>query len=148
MISSQLPRTIPDLYVQLLRCEIMAKSKVHPRKATARLIFSRTMALKRSAKTRCLLGVFRTVSSVPSALTTPRRLKSRLRVLQCNHCRHQMSLTEPKRFCVNTKTPLTRSLMMQLLSQTKTGFVSDGAKVPVDVNMTPPGCSSTSCCKP
>ena len=63
----------------------MAKSKVNSRKATACLIFfSRTMALKRSAKTRCSLGVFRTVSSVlRCANKTCCRLKSRPRVLQC-----------------------------------------------------------------
>ena len=49
----------------------MAKSKVQFQKGYSLFDFSRTMALKRSAKTRCSLGVFRTVSSVLSAPTRP-----------------------------------------------------------------------------
>ena len=41
---------------------------------------------------------------------------------QCNHCRHQMSLTGNTIFA-NTKLPLTKwFLAMHLLSQTKTGL--------------------------
>ncbi len=50
------------------------------------------------------------------------QLKCRPRVLQCNHCRHQLSLTGNTIFA-NTKLPLTKwFLAMHLLSQTKTGL--------------------------
>ncbi len=50
------------------------------------------------------------------------RLRRRPRVWQCNHCRHQMSLTGNTIFA-NTKLPLTKwFLAMHLLSQTKTGL--------------------------
>ncbi len=50
------------------------------------------------------------------------RLKSRPRVLQCNHCHHQLSLTSHTLFA-STKLPLTKwFLAMHLLTQTKTGL--------------------------
>ncbi|MGU5598132.1 transposase, partial [Aeromonas caviae] len=60
------------------------------------------------------------------------RLRRRPRVWQCNHCRHQMSLTGNTIFA-NTKLPLTKwFLAMHLLSQTKTGSSRDPGKVEVD----------------
>ena len=70
-------QALHDVSVEIKEGEIVTligangAGKSNSRKATACLIFSRTMALKRSAKTRCLLGVFRTVSSVLSAPTRP-----------------------------------------------------------------------------
>ena len=53
--------------------------------------------------------------------------------VQCNHCRHQMSLTGNTIFA-NTKLPLTKwFLAMHLLSQTKTGLSAMELKRPLGV---------------
>jgi hypothetical protein len=60
------------------------------------------------------------------------QLKCRPRVLQCNHCRHQLSLTGNTIFA-NTKLPLTKwFLAMHLLSQTKTGLSAMELHIPVE----------------
>ena len=111
----------------------MAKSKIHSRKATACLSFSRTMALRLSAKRAVHVWRFPNGFARPEcANKTCCRLRRRPPgVAQCNHCRHQMSLTGNTIFA-NTKLPLTKwFLAMHLLSQTKNRLVGDGAKAPV-----------------
>ena len=60
--------------------------------------------MKRSAKTRCSRRFPNGFICPECANKTCCRLKSRPRVLQCNNCRHQMSLTGNTIFCKN-KTP-------------------------------------------
>ena len=69
----------------------MAKSKVNSRKATACLIFK---DYGTEAQCENALLAWRNGFICPEcANKTCCRLKSRPRVLQCNNCRHQMSLT-------------------------------------------------------
>ena len=62
------------------------------------------------------------------------RLKCRKRVLQCNHCRHQTSLTSHTLFA-STKLPLTKwFLALHLVTQSKTGISAMELKRQLDVN--------------
>jgi hypothetical protein len=62
------------------------------------------------------------------------RLKSRPRVLQCNRCRHQRTLTASTLFA-STKLPLTKwFLALHLLTQSKTGISAMELKRQLGVN--------------
>lgn len=65
--------------------------------------------------------------------TTYCQLKSR-KILQCNHCRHQHSLTSGTLFA-STKLPLTKwFLAIHLITQSKTGISAMALKRELDVN--------------
>ncbi|MGL5525105.1 MAG: transposase, partial [Aeromonas veronii] len=101
----------------------MAKSKVQFQKGYSLFEFFKDYGTEAQCENALLVWRFPHGFVCPEcANKTCCRLKSRPRVLQCNHCRHQMSLTGNTIFA-NTKLPLTKwFLAMHLLSQTKTGL--------------------------
>ncbi len=112
----------------------MAKSKVQFQKGYSLFDFFKDYGTEAQCENALLAWRFPNGFICPEcANKTCCRLKSRPRVLQCNNCRHQMSLTG-KTIFANTKLPLTKwFLAMQLLSQTKTGLSAMELKRQLDV---------------
>ena len=112
----------------------MAKSKVQFQKGYSLFDFFKDYGTEAQCENALLAWRFPNGFICPEcANKTCCRLKSRPRVLQCNNCRHQMSLTGNTIFA-NTKLPLTKwFLAMHLLSQTKTGLSAMELKRQLDV---------------
>ncbi len=101
----------------------MAKSKVQFQKGYSLFEFLKDYGTEAQCENALFTWRFPNGFVCPEcANKTCCRLRRRPRVWQCNHCRHQMSLTGNTIFA-NTKLPLTKwFLAMHLLSQTKTGL--------------------------
>ena len=110
----------------------MAKSKVQFQKGYSLFDFFKDYGTEAQCENALLAWRFPNGFICPEcANKTCCRLKSRPRVLQCNNCRHQMSLTGKNDFCKH-QTPTDQVVSGDAAAVTDQNWlVSDGAKAPV-----------------